>query len=203
MKLTDVLAELKKVGTSAIRTGDVMAMFGINKSHASKTLSRLEMSGHIVRLKRGLWVLPDSVTSFDLPALLAAPFPCYISLQSALYHHGMISQIPTPIYAISPARTSVIKTRLGIVSFHHIASAFFFGYEAVGPHHTFIATPEKALVDYLYLSSTRSRLFAALPELELPPGFSKTAARTLVNRIPDTRRRSLVRKKLDTILKAG
>ena len=35
-----------------------------------------------------------------------------------------------------------------------------------------IASPEKALLDALYLRPARSRLFRALPELELPRTFS-------------------------------
>ncbi len=35
----------------------------------------------------------------------------------------------------------------------------------------YLATPEKSLIDLLYLSNTRSRLFASLPELELPDTF--------------------------------
>ena len=40
-----------------------------------------------------------------------------------------------------------------------------------------MATPEKALLDVLYLSSTKTRLFAALPELDLSAGFSIRNAR--------------------------
>lgn len=35
-----------------------------------------------------------------------------------------------------------------------------------------MATPEKALIDFLYLSPARSNLFRVLPELELPRDFS-------------------------------
>ena len=63
-----------------------------------------------------------------------------------------------------------------------------------------IATPEKALVDFLYLSPTRGRLFAALPELELPRGFRRAEARRWVARIPSTRRKTIVARKLNDVL---
>jgi hypothetical protein len=63
-----------------------------------------------------------------------------------------------------------------------------------------IATPEKALVDFLYLSPTRSRLFAALPEVELPRGFRRAEARRWVARIPSARRRTIVARKLNDVL---
>lgn len=36
-----------------------------------------------------------------------------------------------------------------------------------------IASPEKALTNYLYLSLSRSQLFGTLPEVELPKSFSR------------------------------
>jgi hypothetical protein len=61
-----------------------------------------------------------------------------------------------------------------------------------------LASPEKALVDVLYLEPARSRLFASLPELELPSGFDWRGARGWVAHIPSQRTRGLVRRRLDT-----
>jgi hypothetical protein len=63
-----------------------------------------------------------------------------------------------------------------------------------------LASPEKALVDTLYLSGGRSRLFARLPELELPASFRAREARRWVRRIPSQRLRTFVERKLDGIL---
>ena len=41
---------------------------------------------------------------------------------------------------------------------------FFGGFETLREH-LHLATPEKALLDVLYLTTARSRLFAALPEV--------------------------------------
>ena len=49
--------------------------------------------------------------------------------------------------------------------------AFFFGYEDAGRAGGRLTTPEKALVDSLYPTPARSRLFRALPELEWPKAF--------------------------------
>ncbi|MFO7695137.1 MAG: hypothetical protein R6V57_18790, partial [Vicinamibacterales bacterium] len=51
-------------------------------------------------------------------------------------------------------------------SVHHVAPSFFFGYEDIGQTGVLMASPEKALVDFLYLAPARSMLFRALPELE-------------------------------------
>jgi hypothetical protein len=64
-----------------------------------------------------------------------------------------------------------------------------------------LATPEKALVDFLYLAPARSRLFRALPELELPARFSPRRARAIVARIGSARRRTMVTRALDAIVR--
>lgn len=51
---------------------------------------------------------------------LTGPFPSYVSPQTALFYHEMISQIPHIIYAVSLARTRQYKTPLGNVSIHHL-----------------------------------------------------------------------------------
>ena len=55
-----------------------------------------------------------------------------------------------------------------------------------------MATPEKALLDFLYLSPAKSKLFRALPELELPPKFDVKSARQMIQRILSAKRRMLV-----------
>ena len=123
-----------------------------------------------------------------------------MSLQSALYYHDMISQIPEVIYCVSLARTRIYKTPVAAISVHHIPASLFFGYEVRGEQHVMMALPEKALLDFLYLSPSRSRLFTALPEIEFPPQFRIKTARTMIQKITDPRRRTLVRKRFDQLL---
>lgn len=200
MRLTDVHARLKKLGTPVFRSADVMAYLNINKDHASRLLARLEDAGHIVRIKRGLWVFPEALDPLALPEYLTAPFPSYISMQSALYYHGMISQISAITYSVSLARTRIFKTPLGVFSIHHVTPSFFFGYELVGKYGTKVAIPEKALLDFLYMSPAKSKLFRSLPELELPQKFSVRRMRQMIKRISSAWRRTLVEKRLQEII---
>ena len=64
-----------------------------------------------------------------------------------------------------------------------------------------LATPEKALLDTLYLAPARSRLFASLPEIEIPKGFDRRKAMEWVPRIPAGPRRLSVERRLDRLLK--
>jgi predicted transcriptional regulator of viral defense system len=200
MRLVDAHARLLKMGQPAFETADAAAQLGLPNGHASKLLARLSRSGHVVRLRRGLWALPDRIERLALPGYVTAPLPSYVSLQSALYHHGMIEQIPEVIYAASLARTGRRETPLGTLSIHHLDPAFFFGFEPAGRAGYGMATAEKALLDVLYLSPARSRLFSALPEVELPRDFSGRRARAMISRIPSARRRSLVARRFDALL---
>ncbi len=200
MRLDMVLSRLKMTGQQILRTADACALLNISRDHASHILSRLEESGHLVRIKNGLWCFSGKTDAMQLAEFLTAPFPSYISLQSALYLHGMISQIPASTYCVSLARTRTYRTPVGDFSIHHISGDFFMGYEETGDKGLKIAVPEKALLDFLYLSPARSRLFSGLPELEIPRSFSIRKARMMIGRIPAVRRRAMLEKKFDSIM---
>ncbi|MGB7296794.1 MAG: hypothetical protein WBC70_14505 [Candidatus Aminicenantales bacterium] len=202
MRLVDVHARLLRMNVPAFHTSDAAARLGIANAHASKLLARLAEAGHVLRLARGRWGFKDRVELFTLPEYLTAPYPSYVSLQSALSHHGTISQIPSILYAVSPARTSRHQTPLGTVSVHHVQASFFFGYEPAVKGAGKIATPEKALIDFLYLSPARTRLFRALPELEFSKGFRFEEARKIIRRIRSVRRRNHVSRLFEELLKA-
>jgi predicted transcriptional regulator of viral defense system len=202
MRLVDVHARLSTMGLPAFRTSDAAAFLGVRTAHASKLLARLGLSGHLVRLGRGRWGFKDRIDPLSLPEYLTAPYPSYVSLQSALFHRGMISQIPSVLYSVSPARTRTYRTPMGTVSVHHIHPSFFFGYESSGPGGGKIATAEKALVDFLYLSPARSNLFRALPEIDLTGDFKVSAARKIIGRIRSVRRRNHVTRLFEDILRA-
>jgi predicted transcriptional regulator of viral defense system len=183
------------------RTSEAGAFLAIGNAHASKLLARLSASGHLMRLKRGRWGFKERIDPFALPEYLTAPYPSYVSLQSALFHHGMVSQIPPVIYAVSIARTNRQATAIGLVSIHHVDPSFFFGYRLAGKGPGKMATPEKAIIDFLYLSPARSRLFQALPELEFPRGFKVSEARKIIRRIRSVRRRNPVRRRFEELWK--
>jgi predicted transcriptional regulator of viral defense system len=200
MTLLDALSRIASMDAMVFSTSDVSARLQVRSGHASVMLARLAASGQLVRLRHGVWTLPGRVDPLALPEYLTSPFPAYVSLQSALYLHGMISQMPAVTYAVSLARTRRFNTPLGAVSVHHVQPTFFFGFEDAGRSGGRLATPEKALVDFLYLSPARSNLFRALPELEWPKRFSVRAARAIVKRIEPVRRRTLVSRALERLL---
>jgi predicted transcriptional regulator of viral defense system len=200
MKATEALADLRRLGKPVLTTEDAALRLKATLSAASRLLARLSEAGLVRRLRHGLWSLEPDLDPLLLPEYLTAPYPAYVSFQSALYFHGMISQIPRVVYVASLSRTRRVTTSLGTYSIHRLAPSFFGGYETLPDSGIRLAGPEKSLLDTLYLSPARSRLFAHLTELELPGSFSVLEARRWLARISAPYRRTMVARRLDEIL---
>jgi predicted transcriptional regulator of viral defense system len=200
MRAIDAYAELHRFGSPVITTDDASVRLRATASAATRILQRLAERGLAKRLRRGLWSLELELDPLLLPEHLTAPLPAYVSFQSALYHHGMIEQVPRVIYVASLARTRRVTTTIATYSIHQLAPAFFGGYDTTD-RGVKLATPEKALLDVLYLGAARSRLFAHLPELELPRRFSPRECRGWIARIPAGYRRTMVARRLDKVLR--
>lgn len=200
MTPTQAYARLLALGVATVETADVAAALRLSTTAASKLLARLGEAKLVMRLRSGLWLLAKNVSNpYGLAEALTAPLPSYVSLQTALYLHGMIDQVPGVFYLVSLARTQRVRTSIGVYSVHHIAPELFDGFEA-RPDGTKLATPEKALFDVAYLSGGRSRLFTHLPELELPARFRATQLRRWIGRIPAPRKRSMVETRVQAML---
>jgi predicted transcriptional regulator of viral defense system len=194
MTLIEAYTKLKQLNLPVIQTSDAAAYLDISVNHANKLLSRISKANQLIHIKQGVWAFPET-DPLILPGFLTSPFPSYISLQTALYFHNMISQIPTIIYAVSVGRTKVYKTPIATVSIHHLNPSFYFGYEEKGVNGLLkIASPEKALLDIFYLSQTKTRLFKTLPEVELPKKFKIAVANKMIAKITSTRKRTLVQR---------
>jgi len=203
MNAREALGRLRNLRVPAATTADAAAVLGVSTTAASVTLRRLASSGLVTSVRRGLWALSDRPDPLALAEYVTAPYPSYVSLQTALYRRGMVTQIPSMIYLVSVARSDRIETEIGTYSVHHIRPELFGGFEHDPASGTKLAVPEKALFDFLYLAPTRGRLFAALPELELPRGFRLSALHAWIERIPSPRSRTIVKRGLHEVLARG
>jgi predicted transcriptional regulator of viral defense system len=199
MRTADAYADLLKLGRPVVETGEAAARLSLSVSHASHLLRSLEHAGLVRRVQRGLWALQPNPEPFSIPPYLTAPFPAYVSLWSALARHGMIEQIPRQVSVASTAQTRRVLTTLGIYEIHHLAPELFDGY--TGSQQTgYVATPEKALFDAVYLRAPAGgRLH--LPELTLPEDFdADSQLEEWIGRIARPRLRTLVACGLTTAL---
>jgi len=80
--------------------------------------------------------------------------PSYVSLQAALAHYGLIPDYTPVTTSVTTARPGRWETPLGEYTFRHTEPTWWRGYQrlevSVGQH-AWVATPEKALLDLVYL----------------------------------------------------
>ncbi|RPJ37137.1 MAG: hypothetical protein EHM21_18395 [Chloroflexi bacterium] len=99
------------------------------------------------------------------------------------------------------AHTRTIRTPAGVFAAHRLSPDFFFGFDWYkGTGAFLVASPEKALLDCLYLAARKKRQFGHFPELEFPASFSFRKARVYAQRIRDPRLQSAVLKRLESIV---
>jgi predicted transcriptional regulator of viral defense system len=199
MSSTAHLAALLRLGVPAVTTADVAAVLGLSVSAASQAMRRLAAAGLVQGVRKGLWSLRLPPDPMQLLEYVTAPYPAYVSLQSALFLHGMVDQIPAMTFAVTLGRGGRVATSVGTYSLHHVEAGFFDGFEVLSSG-VKVATPEKALVDMFYLSATRTRSFATLPEIELPRRFRVQRARGWVERILTPRLREVASRRLEALL---
>jgi predicted transcriptional regulator of viral defense system len=198
MNQAEALQRIQRLGVPVFETRDISALLCVRPANASVLLSRLASRGFVRRLTRGRWSIGVQSNQSQLAEQVAAPSPAYLSLQSALFRHGLIEQVPEVLYAVTLGRARRVNTPIGSVSLHRMPPKLFGGYDMAGDG-TKMATAEKALFDLLYLSPSRSRLFASLPEIELPRSFRWPEVARWAKKIAGKSRRAFVERRIDEI----
>ncbi|HZK15588.1 MAG TPA: hypothetical protein VFC52_03245 [Solirubrobacterales bacterium] len=201
MRSADAYGDLLRMGRPVVTTGEAAARWGAEQRTAGRRLRVLGEAGLIRRMRRGLWALDPAVAPFALAPYLTAPFPAYVSLWSALSHHGLIEQIPGRISVASLDRAHRIATSVGVYEVHRIAPELFGGYRG-SEEEGFLATPEKALFDIVYVRAA-SGSQAYFPELTLPADFSRERIEQWIGRIAAPRLQTLVSRRLGEVLDAS
>jgi len=185
-------------GRPVIETREAAALLRTTSSNASHSLRSMAESGLVRRIRHGLWALDPGIDPWVVVPYLTAPYPAYVSLWSAMAKHDMIEQVPAQTFATSLDRTRRIATGLGPYSIHHLAAEVFGGFEG-DSERGYVATPEKALFDTIYIRAPRGGR-AYLPELALPAEFDAAQLGDWTRRIPAAKLRTVVKRGLDHAL---
>lgn len=117
-------------------------------------LSRWVKRGELLRLKRGVYQWPDR----PVEEIVISNFlyePSYVSLETALNLFGVIPDVPAEVTAVTTKRPRQYQTPVGTYSYSKLKIDLYFGYNLVADQasdFTYrLASPEKALLDYLYI----------------------------------------------------
>jgi len=144
----------------------------VDPANVRRQLSRLVASGRLIQLRRGLYALaPPFQKVRPHPFLIANRMvrASYVSRQSALEYYGLIPEHVPVVTSATTSRPWRRETPLGTFEYRHIKPDFFHGYRTVElteGQAALVATPEKALLDLLYLQPASDSL-EYLAELRL------------------------------------
>lgn len=140
-----------------------LACFNVNQVYAwdpgfnRNNLVRWTATGLIIRLRQGYYTFPDYIGRPDYPFWFANRIyrPSYISLHSALAFYGMIPEAVMQVTSVTSLKTALFSNAFGEYSYKSVKAELMFGFDlksmADGRTLSF-ATPEKALLDLLYLN---------------------------------------------------
>ena len=148
---------LELVGDAPVFESALLLAGDVEPAQVYLQLSRWTTAGRVYQLRRGLYALaPPFQKVKPHPFVIANRMvrASYVSCQSALAHYGLIPEyVPTTV-SVTTARPTRWETPLGVYEFHHIKPSLLRGYRLTGlggGQQAFVATPEKALLDWIYL----------------------------------------------------
>jgi hypothetical protein len=151
---------------------------GVDPVDVRRQLSRWAGRGRLYQLRRGLYALAPPYGKVRAHPFMVANRmvrPSYVSLQSALAFHGLIPEHVPVTTSITTGRPGEFETALGTFVYRHVQRSLFRGFREIvadGRQPAFVATPEKALLDLLYLEKgSDSEEFLAELRLEIGDGF--------------------------------
>jgi len=119
-------------------------------------LARWVTAGRVLRLRRGLYsIAPPYNQTRPHPFLVANRLQpaSYVSLQTVLAYYGLIPDTVNRTVSATTGRPEELDTPLGVYEFRHVKPGLFFGYTQAtfSGQAAFVAHPEKALLDLVYL----------------------------------------------------
>ena len=137
---------------------EIAKALDISLESARVSASRYVKQGLLIRVKRNLYVLDEKWQALDEQDKFylanISQVPSYISLMTAMGYYDITTQIQQNyIESIGLKRTKQIDTRGLIFSYSKISGSLYFSF--IKKSNFFIASPEKAFIDALYLKSLR------------------------------------------------
>jgi predicted transcriptional regulator of viral defense system len=148
---------LEIVGDEPVFETGLLLAGAVDPKDVRRQLSRWTGAGRLCQLRRGLYALAPPFQKVKPHPFVVANYlvrGSYVSTQSALAHYGLIPEYVPVVTSVATARPGRWDTPLGSYEFRHIKTELLYGYRLVevgGGQRAFLATPEKALLDLIYL----------------------------------------------------
>jgi hypothetical protein len=160
----------------------LLKLLGIYSHSTRVQLGRWQKNNKVIKLRKNLYLLnPQYRQIKPSRAFLSKEIygPSYVSLEYALSFYGLIPERVSDVTCVTTKKTAHFENRFGKFFYQHIKPAAFTGFvEQIDELKLkyFIAVPEKAVVDFIYLNKNR---FNKDFEAELEESFRFQNADTL------------------------
>jgi hypothetical protein len=148
---------LAAVGSEPLFETGFLLAGDVDPADVRRQLSRWVSRGQIVQLRRGLYALaPPHRKTEPHPFLVANRLVrgSYVSLHSALAHHGLIPEHVPVVTSVTSGRPQKRENPFGSFEYHHCAPGRLGGYRVErlgGGQEALVATPARALADLIHL----------------------------------------------------
>ena len=132
-----------------------------DKQVVRNQLNRWASKGLLVKLRRGIYILNENdrrITASRAYIANQLYNPSYVSLEYALGFYGLIPERVYDVTSITTKKTLNIKNSLGSFAYSHLKQKAYRGFHALKDESGFsffLATPEKAILDFIYLNMRR------------------------------------------------
>ncbi len=137
-----------------------------------RRLVEWQQQDYIRKIRNGYYIFQDTEINESMLQHLSNNIykPSYISLDSALAFYNLIPEAVYLITGISTRKTISFETSLGNFGYRNIKEELFFGYDLIQrSNYTIkIASPEKAILDTLYLKLINTLLELEALRINLP-----------------------------------
>jgi hypothetical protein len=198
---------LNKVNIPYLTTLYLLDLFSDHKYPRDKIKNLLDQ-GELIHIKQGLYLLgPEYGRSYSKEVLAGMIYgPSAISLEYALFYHGLIPERVEVVTSICFKRNKKFRTPIGDFSYRYIASELYslgIDYVQSEDGNFFIAGPEKAICDLAYyakIASDDEALDYVLGSLRIDEGELRKLNLSLLFELAKTYKRLSVKCLVDAII---
>jgi predicted transcriptional regulator of viral defense system len=175
---------------SLLKKTSELPFFKIRFLSAGENLAKIRLQinrwihdGRVIKLYKGLYMLSDIYRKVPCEPFCVAnglKAASYVSLHSALSWYGVIPEFAPTTISVTTEKPQKIQTPIGRFEFRNISKKHFWGYQQIelnSGQTAFVAKPEKALLDLVYLTPNGDKI-DFIEELRLQ-NFEKISRVTL------------------------
>jgi len=158
MKYQDFKNQIKEF---PIFSASLASRVGPNEQLLRNQLSGWKRRGLLRELKRGLYVLNENDRKITPSRMFLANQlypPSYLSTDYALMYYDLIPERVADLTSVTTRKTASFENSFGRFIYQHVGIIAFRGFLEKKDENNYsfmIATPEKAIVDFIYLNLSR------------------------------------------------